>query len=239
MTKRRPPSTAKAKLEHHKQLLIVGMTIVAVMFVALLIYLGALSRSRGEIKTEPAEIETGITADGFPYQGSPDAPVKLIEYSDYLCGHCRSFALETEPKIVNDYVATGKVQYIYHYYALGRTQVLLEEAAHCAADQGHFWAYHKLMFENQDRFRTVKSLEDLQALLNEFAGQANLDVAGFETCWNSHQYQESIIELILSAQEKGIGGTPTFSIQGELIVGNQPYQVFQQAIEASLQEAKQ
>ena len=58
--------------------------------------------------------------------------------------------METEPKIINDYVATGKVQYIYHYYALGEAQVLLEEAGHCAADQGHFWAYNKLMFENQD-----------------------------------------------------------------------------------------
>jgi protein-disulfide isomerase len=239
MTKKRSPNLTGAALEHRKRLLVAGMTIAALVFVALLIYLGTLSRSRGEIKTELAEIETGITADGFPYQGSPEAPVKLIEYSDYLCGHCRSFTLEKEPMIVNEYVATGKVQYIYHYYALGRAQVLLGEAAHCAADQGHFWAYHKVMFENQDRFRTVESLVDLQTLLNEFAGQANLDVAGFETCWNSHQYQESIIELILSAQEKGIGGTPTFSIQGELIVGNQPYQVFQQAIEASLQEAKQ
>jgi protein-disulfide isomerase len=238
MTNKHSPNPTEATLEQRKRLLVAGMTIVALAFVGLLVYLGVLSRSQAGIKIDLAGVETGITEDGFPYQGSPDAPVKLIEYSDYLCGHCRNFVLETEPKIINDYVATGKVQYIYHYYALGEAQVLLEEAGHCAADQGHFWAYNKLMFENQERFRTVESLEGLQALLNEFAGQAELDVAEFETCWNSHQYQKSIIELIQSAQEKGIGGTPTFSIQGELIVGNQPYEVFQQTIEASLAEAK-
>jgi protein-disulfide isomerase len=238
MSKKRSPNPTGAALEQRKRLLIAGMTLAALAFVGLLIYLGAWSRSQAEIKVDLAEVETGITEDGFPYQGSPDAPVKLIEYSDYMCGHCRTFALETEPKIVNDYVATGQVQYIYHYYALGNAQVLLEEAGHCAADQGHFWAYNKLMFENQARFRTVESMEDLQALLNGFAGQADLDVTEFETCWNSHQYQEKIIELILSAQEMGIGGTPTFSIQGELVVGNKPYQVFQQMIEASLKEAK-
>jgi protein-disulfide isomerase len=238
MTKKHSPNTTEAALEQRKRLLVAGMTIAALAFVGLIVYLGALSRSQAAIKIDLAEVETGITEDGFPYQGSPDAPVKFIEYSDYLCGHCRNFALETEPKIVNDYVATGKVQYIYHYYALGEAQILLEEAGHCAADQGHFWPYNKLMFENQGRFRTVESLEDLQALLNEFAQQADLDVAEFETCWNSHQHQQNIVELVLSAFELNINGTPTFSIQGKLIVGNQPYQVFQQAIEASLKEAK-
>jgi protein-disulfide isomerase len=258
MTKRRRHSKAKAEFERRKRLLVAGVTVVALSVVTLLIFLGVQARKSGgetkiepvatgteivgdgrETETDPVGPETGITEDGFPYQGSPDAPVKFIEYSDYLCGHCGNFALEKEPRIVKEYVTTGKVQYIYHYYALGEAQVLLGEAAHCAADQGHFWKYHKVMFENQGRFGSISTWEELQALLVEFAGQVGLDVPDFETCWTSHRHQQTIINSIMSAREVGVGGTPTFSIQGELIVGNVPYDTFQQAIEAALAELEQ
>jgi protein-disulfide isomerase len=214
-----------------------GALVVLVML--MLVLAGACSSENGEdtgpTKDEP---ETGITEDGFPYKGSPDAPVKVIEYSDYLCGHCQGFALEKEPLIDEEYVAAGKVQYIYHYYALGQAQVLLGEAAHCAADQDGFWEYHTTMFENQSQFGAVESMEDLQGLLSEFAEQAGLDVNEFEACWNSHQYQQTIIDAVMAAREDGVGGTPTISIQGELVVGNQPYDVFKDAIEAALAEAE-
>ena len=74
--------------------------------------------------------------------------------------------------------------------------------------------------------------------MTEFAQQAELDVAAFEECWTSHQYQETIIDAVMAAREKGVSGTPTISVQGELIVGNQPYDVFQKAIEAALDGAE-
>jgi protein-disulfide isomerase len=163
----------------------------------------------------------------------------MIEFSDYLCGHCREFALDKEPLIEEAYIATGKVQYVFHYYALGEAQVLLGEASHCAADQGQFWAYHRTMFENQSRFGSVDSLETLQRLLDEFAEQAGLDMAGFQACWTGHENQEAIIRAVQDARERGVSGTPTFAIGGELLVGNQPYEVFEQAIEAALTEAAQ
>jgi protein-disulfide isomerase len=238
MTKKYRHNPTKGELKR-KRLLIAAMTMAALLVFILVVFLGAQSRkSGGEIEVDLAEIETGITEDGLPYQGAPNAPVKLIEYSDYLCGHCRSFTLEKEPRLVKDYVATGKVQYIYQYYTIGEAQVLLDEASHCAADQGHFWEYHRLMFENQSRFTTISSLEELQSLLIEFAEQGGLDVPDFETCWSSHRHQETIIESIQAARALGVGGTPAFSIQGELIVGNQPYAVFQQAIETALEVAQ-
>jgi protein-disulfide isomerase len=197
--------------------------------------LGACSdNDQGSTEGEVEELEVGITEDGFPYKGSPDAPVKIIEYSDYLCGHCKGFALEKEPRITKEYVETGKVQYIYHYYALGEAQVLLGEAAHCAADQGRFWDYHRVMFESQDRFGSVATMADLQALLRQFAEQAGLEIADFEACWDSHKHQQTIIDAVMSAREQGVRVTPSISIQGELLTGNQPYEVFQEAIEAAL-----
>ena len=222
-----------------KPLSMAGLAALTVAVLAMLVLLGACSSGNGEeSESELAENTIGITEDGFPYKGSPDAPVKVIEYSDYLCGHCRSFSLEKEPMIVEEYVDTGKVQYIYHYYALGEAQVLLSEASHCAADQDRFWEYHEIMFENQGQFGSVETMEDLQSQLTEFAKQSELDVAEFEECWSSHQHQETIIAAVMAARDKGVGGTPTISVQGEFIVGNQPYDVFQEAIEAGLAGAE-
>ncbi len=250
MAKKRRTRTTKVKPEpveasqNRQVLMIVGVTLVAVIVVGLLAFLSAQSDD-DETTTSPTEggtvveeIETGITEDGYPYQGSPDAPVKFIEYSDYLCGHCKDFALEKEPKIVADYVATGQVQYIFHYYALQQT--LLAEASHCAADQGHFWAYHRVMFENQGRITSgeIETLEDLEAMLVDFADQVGLDVPAFRECWSSHKHEQTIINSIESAQAVGVGGTPAFFIHDEFVVGNQPYDVFQQAIEEALAEGE-
>jgi protein-disulfide isomerase len=227
------PAPAEAS-QNRQVLMIAGITLAAIVIVALLAFLSA--RSDGDETTlDPVEgIETGITEEGYPYQGSPDAPVKFIEYSDYLCGHCKDFALEKEPKIVADYVATGQVQYIFHYYALQQT--LLAEASHCAADQGHFWEYHRLLFENQDVITSgqIETLEDLEAMLADFAEQVGLDVPAFRECWSSHKHEQTIMNSIQSAQAVGVGGTPAFFIKDEFVVGNQPYDVFQQAIEEAL-----
>jgi predicted DsbA family dithiol-disulfide isomerase len=94
------------------------------------------------------------------------------------------------------------------------------------------------LFENQDRFGSIQTLADLQGLLTEFAEGANLDVGEFEECWNSHKHQQTIIDAVLAAREEGVGGTPTISVGGELIVGNQDYSVFKTAIEEALAEAQ-
>jgi protein-disulfide isomerase len=214
-----------------------ALLVVLAVITALGIFGACSNNDQANTEGEVGKLETGITEDGFPYKGSPDAPVKMIEYSDYLCGHCKAFALEKEPRITEEYVEAGKVQYIFHYYALGEAQVLLGEAAHCAADQGRFWDYHRVMFESQDQFASIATMEDLQALLVQFAEQAGLEVSDFEACWDSHQHQQTIIDAVMSAREQGVGGTPTFSIQGELLVGNQPYEVFQEAIEAALKDS--
>lgn len=239
------PEPMPAALWYNKRLLLLAATCSAFIVVALLAFLSARDEAEASVETiAPVEteiaredIETGITEDGFPYMGSPDAPVKFVEFSDYTCGHCRTFFLEKEPLLVRDYVAAGKIQYIYHYYALRQT--LLAEAAHCAADQGHFWEYHKLMFQDQSKLGEIETLEQLQALLNDVAARSGLAVPEFEACWNSHKHEQTIIDAAVAGQELGVDGTPSFMVQGELIVGNQPYAVFQKAIQDALSEAGQ
>jgi protein-disulfide isomerase len=181
----------------------------------------------------------GLTAEGYPYLGSPDAPVKMFEYTDYFCGHCAYFALEKVPLIEEEYVATGKVQYIMQYYALGQdARLSVVEAGACAADQGHFFEYQRALFSNQQELGNTP-VDQWKDLLMQYAGQVGLDVATFEDCWEQMPHQEQILASINDARQKGVGSTPAFLINGQLVVGNQPYEQFQAVIEQALSEVTQ
>ena len=228
-----------------------GVIVVSVAALLVIIVLLVLSRSSDSDK-EPAaaQLDTGVvdsvgeaaanlTAEGYPYRGSPDAPVKMIEYSDYFCGHCATFALEKAPQIEEEYVATGKVQYIAQYYALGLdARLSIVEASACAADQGRFFEYQRALFVDQQKLGATP-VDQWGDLLSRYAQQLGLDMATFDACWEQTSHREQILTSIDDARQKGVGGTPAFLINGELLVGNQPYEQFQAVIEEALAEATQ
>lgn len=194
---------------------------------------------QSEIKPESSSVEAGVnlTAEGYPYLGSPDAPVKMYEFSDYFCGHCAHFALDTAPLIEEEYVNTGQVQYIAQYYALGMdARLSVVEAGACAADQGHFFEYQRQLFSNQQQLAQAP-VDQWGDMLLGYALQAGLDVDVFGSCLEEMPHQEQIMASINAARQKGVGGTPAFLINGELVVGNQPYEQFQAVIEKALDEA--
>ena len=221
-----------------KRLLVCLTTVAAVAFSAVIVLAGVLSRQAVAAIIEPAHIESGLTEDGYPYLGSPDAPVTFVEFSDYSCGFCRSFTVETAPRIIEEFVAAGKVRYILHPFPRGEPQVPLVEAALCAADQGRFWDYHMELFENQDRFGASSSLNGLQAGLIRIAAGIELDIDLFVSCWDSHQYREAVLASVFFAIQGGIQNVPTFAIQDQLIYGDRPYVEFKRAIEKALAEAE-
>ena len=188
---------------------------------------------------ETASVEVGenLTAEGYPYLGSPDAPVKMIEFSDYFCGHCATFALDKAPLIEEEYVNTGKVQYIVQYYALGMdARLSVVEAGACAADQGRFFEYQRELFSHQQQLGQT-SVDQWGDLLLGYAQQVGLDVETFGSCWEQAPHQEQILTSITAARQKGVGGTPAFLINGQLVVGNQPFEQFQAVIEQALDGA--
>jgi protein-disulfide isomerase len=186
---------------------------------------------------QPANAEIKLTAEGYPYLGSPDAPVKMYEFTDYFCGHCAYFALEKVPLLEEEYINAGKVQYIMQYYALGMdARLYVVEAGACAADQGRFFEYQRLLFSSQQELAETP-IEQWGDLLLAYAQQVGLDVDAFGSCWEELGHQELIMASISDAREKGVSGTPAFLINGELIVGNQPYDVFKAAIDKALDEA--
>ena len=87
-----------------------------------------------------------------PTKGRQDAPITIVEFSDFQCSLCRKFWKETLPRIETEYVNTGKAQFIYRHLAvLGPVSERAAEAAECAREQGKFWAYHDRLFEKAGR----------------------------------------------------------------------------------------
>jgi protein-disulfide isomerase len=166
--------------------------------------------------------------------GSPSARVKIIEYADFQCPYCMQFHQDTEPKIINEYVRTGKVYFEYHSVGafLGEESGAAAQGAYCAGDQGKFWEYHDALFshwtgENVGDFTNDK--------LEQYAASLGLDAASFQDCLSSGKYAAILDQDVKDARAAGIRATPSFMINGKLLEGALPFADFQQAIEAALQ----
>jgi protein-disulfide isomerase len=170
--------------------------------------------------------------DTDPVYGSPDAPVTIVEFSDFHCPYCGRFVKETLKPLMDAY--EGKAKLIFRNYPiLGQGSVLAALASGCARDQGKFWEFHDLVFANQ---------QDLtREAFVKYAGEMNLDVDTFSKCFDQQDHMSEIQADYSYAQNLGITGTPTFFINGQYVSGAQPYTVFAEAIDkalGSLEESK-
>jgi protein-disulfide isomerase len=165
--------------------------------------------------------------------GSPNAPVKVVEFADFQCPACANYWSVLEPTIIEQYVATGKVQYTYAPFSfLGRGQAWDEskkaaEAAYCANDQGMFWEYHDIIFANHNgENQGAYSKERLIA----FAENLELDMNAFKSCFSSGKYEQAVEDANTFAASQGASYTPSFLIDGTIVNANE----LMQAIENSL-----
>ena len=184
----------------------------------------------------------------FNNMGDPNAPVKLVEYSDYQCPFCERFHSETEEQILREYVDTGKVYFTTRSFGNWVSQSSnntesqdAAEAAYCAGDQGKYWEYHDILFANQNG----ENIGDFaRRRLDAFAETLGLDAAQFKACMDSGKYTDRVtqdgVDGLAAIQasptydpNQGYG-TPTFFVNDFMIQGAQPYDVFKQAIEAAL-----
>lgn len=166
--------------------------------------------------------------------GNPNAPVKIVEFADFQCPYCMRFAVETEPKIIEQYVKTGKVFYEYHSVGafLGDESGAAAQAAYCAGDQGRFWEYHNTLFANW----TGENVGDFtNDKLQKYAASIGLDTIAFNDCLSTGKYAPLLDQDVQAAKAAGIRATPSFLVNGKLIEGAVPFADFQQAIDAALQ----
>lgn len=165
----------------------------------------------------------------LPSKGSPEAKVFIVEFSEFLCPWCARFATETVREVEKEYVNTGLVQIIFIDFILhGEPAVLAAEAAHCAQDQGQFWAYHDLLFDNF--VGNAYSREQLDG----FARKLNLDMAAFGRCLDSRKYQIFVLASTQVGEDAGVEGTPTIFVNLQMIPGFVPFAELKPIIEEEL-----
>ena len=187
---------------------------------------------------EPARVtmET-LLANGSPVLGSPDAPITLVEFGDYQCHYCNVFFHDTEGDILRNYVETGKVKMIFKdYNIIGPDSVTASHGAHCASDQGMFWEYHDILYDNwAGENNGWASSENLL----RFAGSVGLDIDWWSECMTGGDHSQRIVASNDDAAALGLTGTPAFFVIGpdgqvEGLSGAQPYEIFEGAFEKAL-----
>lgn len=173
-----------------------------------------------------------VSEDDDPVKGSEDAPVVIIEFSDFQCPFCKRFYSQTLSQIEEEYVQTGKARLVYRDFPLSQIHPNAQkaaEAAECADDQGKFWEYHDTLFEDQNGWSSVG-----ESKFKEYASDLGLDTQKFNSCLDSGKYRDEVQNDLRDGQNNGVSGTPSFFINGKKVVGAQPFSTFQQAIESEL-----
>jgi protein-disulfide isomerase len=206
---------------------------IAAIGVILLFALLALSLREPQVAT--LEKYCQDNPDRCVAKGPADAPVTIVEVSDYACPACQDFNLNTAALLDQTYVESGQVRWIVLPYA--RSVVKAQsgpaaEAALCANEQDRFFEFHQLLFERQSDPTTLTRDGYLLA-----AEQLELDINDFNTCIDSNRYARTIDANIEAANLADVRATPTFFINGVKLEGSQPFTAFQQRIESLLERA--
>ncbi len=225
MTKRRrrTPSRRTRQTKRETNWLLIGGIIIGA-----LVLIGLLALALQEPDVVALADFCEANPENCLSQGDENAPVTLVEVSDYGCSHCRDFNLETADSIEQLYVDSGQVHWIVLPFSLGIQTTPAAESAYCAAEQDSFFEYHKQMFE----------IQSLPAALTpagymESAGRAELELDQFFACLENDGYGDLVQENLQAARNAGVSSTPTFFINGVKITGNNPNGIINE-IEAQL-----
>lgn len=179
------------------------------------------------LPSAPVNVDEGNGA----VQGDANAPVTIIEFSDYECPFCGRAFQQTYPLIKENYIDTGKVRYVFRDFPLSfhPNAQKAAEAARCAGDQDKYWEMHDKLFQNQ----ATLSVDNYK----KWARELGLNGATFDSCLSSNKYADEVQADLAYGSSLGVSGTPAFFINGQMVSGAQPYSVFQQTIDAELAKA--
>lgn len=188
------------------------------------------AQPRGHAASGPPaddKVRMGFATGGFAV-GSADAPLTLIEYTDYQCPFCRQFHTAVYEDIKKNYIDTGKLRYISRDFPLDMHDSAPRAAlaARCAGEQGKFWELRHVMIVNANKLQVSDLLT--------YAADLHLDVDRFSVCVTSDKYKADVAKDVAEGRAAGVSGTPTFVlgkvtgglIEGDRIVGALPYSTF-------------
>jgi len=182
-----------------------------------------------QVQANRQALMDALIAQTKHFRGESDAPIIMIEFSDFQCPFCGRFFSQVEPRIRKEYIDQGIVRFGYWHFAfLGPESQWAAEASECAGDQDAFWEYHDYLFEHQNgENQGAFDKENLK----QFAADLGLDTEAFNECLDSGKYTDYVQSLTQMARQIGVQSTPTFVINGVPVLGAQPFEAFQQVIE--------
>ncbi len=186
---------------------------------------GAVAQAPIDTPT-PQYVRYKIPTDGFPSLGPTNAPITIVEFSDFQCPYCRQWQQQTYQPLLDAY--PGKIRIVYRDFPLTSIHpnaFPAAEAAQCANEQNAFWPYHDKLFSSEN-------LGD--AVYKQYAQDLGLDMTKFNDCVSTHKYQKYVQDNSDFAQNLGVNSTPTFFINGLAVVGAQPLDAFKQIIDKEL-----
>ena len=201
---------------------------------------GSVAPSQGDQgSTTSPTVE--VSTDDDPYLGNENAKVTVIEFSDYQCPFCRKYWVESYPQLKEDYIDTNKIKYVFRDFPLNfhPSAPLASIAGNCVREQkgneGYF-EFHDIAFSEQAKLGqgTIQfSEDDVMSWVNQIDG---IDKNKFGTCYNDPAQKAEIDADFAAGAKAGVSGTPSFFINGKLLVGAQPYSIIKAEIERALNE---
>lgn len=168
-----------------------------------------------------------ISEDDDPSFGPADAPITIIEFSDYQCPYCQKWHDQVWPRLQETF--PDKIRLVYRdfpLYSIHSNAGPAAEAADCAGDQNQYWEYHDLLFSGNEELGP----ETFQL----YASHLGLDLPKFLECVESKKYEAEVNGDYTYAAQLGIQSTPTFFVNGVALIGAQPFEVFQELINLEL-----
>jgi len=162
-------------------------------------------------------------------KGSQDAPVKIVEFTEYQCPFCSKYYEEAYQQILSDYVDKGKVEYALRDLPLPfhNNAQKTSEAARCAGESGKYWEMHDKLFENQKEWSELAGAEAVSKFV-EYGRSLGVEIG---QCLESGQFEQAVKDDAALSSSLGMNGTPSFLINGQRLVGAQPFESFKTAIE--------
>lgn len=182
-------------------------------------------RAQAQITVHLQPPIVAVRADGAPRKGVSEAPITIVEFADFQCPYCQQ-VLPVLAAVLDQY--PGQVSLAFRDFPLPGHPAAAKaaEAAHCAEEQGQFWAYHDRLFDQQATLATADFLA--------YAATVGLERTAFQACLESGKHQATVAQHRAAGEQSGVTGTPTFFINGRLLNGAQPLDAFRALIDDAL-----
>ena len=193
------------------------------------------------LPTTQPQLPAKISADDDPIIGNPDAPIIIIEFSDFQCPFCARFHVQTLPSLMEEYIEQGKVKLVFRDFPIQNIHpnaLPAAVAAECANDQGKFKGMHDLLFENQKQWSSLETSQALSTFV-QYAKDLQMNEEEFTSCLTGGKHIDEIRKDLEDGRNYGVSGTPGFFIGNDDVgyvelKGAQPFDSFKKVIDSQI-----